>query len=419
MLIINHLNELWKKTRVEVEQLNRNDLVNLLSHAIKTVPFYSNYKIPEDCDLDSLLKSLPIVTKSDLQQNSSQFKSSYVPESLRPTYEESSSGSTGKPLTVLKTTMQGQIDDIQVIHQLKLFDYDLMKKVVTIRADNETCNMDSWGLLPDMIETGYAATLNSSYPVSAQFYWLLEEDPSYLMTFPTNLKFLLKYSELIGSNPPSIEYINTTGEPVSKELREHAMRLWGAKIVDCYSAHEIGRIAFQCPDNDENYHIQADAIIVEVLDENDEPCEPGEIGSLAITVLHSYAMPLIRYKNGDYAQLAEQCSCGCGWKTIKKIMGRTRNMITLPDGSKHWPSFPSEEWVAIDPNIKQFQLIQHDIGFIEIRIVTEKLSIEQEDEICLMLNRRLKGEFQYTFNYLSEIEIGKNGKFEDFISEVE
>ena len=76
-----------------------------------------------------------------------------------------------------------------------------------------------------------------------------------------------------------------------------------------YSSQEVGYIALQCPEN-ESYHIQAENVLVEILDDDGLPCEPGEVGRVVVTALHNLATPLLRYDIGDYAEVGSPCSCG-------------------------------------------------------------------------------------------------------------
>src|SRR3546814_15229078 len=66
------------------------------------------------------------------------------------------------------------------------------------------------------------------------------------------------------------------------ETRRLAREVWGLKIVDMYSTQEIGYLAFQCPQHD-HYHVQAEAALVEVLNEAGESCRPGAIGQVVTT----------------------------------------------------------------------------------------------------------------------------------------
>ena len=53
-------------------------------------------------------------------------------------------------------------------------------------------------------------------------------------------------------------------------------------------------------------------------------------------------MPLIRYEIGDFAEVGDRCSCGRGLPVLRRILGRVRNMLTLPDGRLIWPSISDE-----------------------------------------------------------------------------
>ena len=57
-------------------------------------------------------------------------------------------------------------------------------------------------------------------------------------------------------------------------------------------------MAWQCPECQE-YHIDADALILQFLDKSGEEVSAGENGEIICTSLFNYAMPLIRYAIGD------------------------------------------------------------------------------------------------------------------------
>src|SRR3546814_13116510 len=85
-------------------------------------------------------------------------------------------------------------------------------------------------------------------------------------------------------------------------------------------------LALQCPEH-EHYHVQSEAVLLEVLDEEDRPCRPGEVGRVVVTPLTNFAMPMIRYAVGGLAAVGAPCPCGRGLPVLTRILGRARDKI--------------------------------------------------------------------------------------------
>ena len=146
-----------------------------------------------------------------------------------------------------------------------------------------------------------------------------------------------------------------------------------------------------------------------LLDEDDKPTVRGRVvvTDLMSTYLH-------RYDIGDYAEIGE-CSCGRGLQTIKKILGRERNMVTLPDGSKYWPKIGSLEYRKIAP-IKRFQVVQTDISTLELKMIIDNpLTESQKNSLTQLIQDSIGYPFEIKFSYVDHFP---SGKFEEFVSHV-
>ncbi len=191
--------------------------------------------------------------------------------------------------------------------------------------------------------------------------------------------------------------VKTTGET----LRErHPL------IADTYSCEETGTIAIQCPENPEAYHVMEN-IILEILDENNCPADSGKVvlTDLSSTYLH-------RYEIGDYAEKGT-CCCKRGLQTIRRIMGRRRNRVLLPDGSFHWPRIGSLHFREIAP-IKRFQAAQIGPTLLELRLIIDRpLSVDQKKALVLLIQRWIGYPFQVQFAYVNQFA---PGKFEEFVN---
>ncbi|HCO44341.1 MAG TPA: hypothetical protein DIT63_09550, partial [Gammaproteobacteria bacterium] len=218
-----------------------------------------------------------------------------------------------------------------------------------------------------------------------------------------------------GERPARLRGVGTFGEQLADDLRVLARATWGVPLADIYSCEEAGYLALQCPQVPEHYHVQSENVLLEVLDGDGRPCPAGATGEVVLTPLHNFAMPLVRYAIGDFAEVGPPCRCGRGLPVLRRIHGRARNLLRLPDGSRHWPSFPAEAWLAIAP-VRQFRLRQTAPARIEAQLVAERpLQAGEQRALQAMLRQRLRYPFEIVLRPVAAIERPPSGKFEDFI----
>jgi phenylacetate-CoA ligase len=268
-----------------------------------------------------------------------------------------------------------------------------------------------------LFDTGPSLMLSVVTSPAEQADWLQRMRPDYLLTYPSALKDLLLHCRDRGIVIPSLREVRTLSELLPPETRALCREVWGLKIVDMYSTQENGYLAFQCPEQ-EHYHIQAETVLVEVLDDAGRACRPGEVGRVAVTSLHNFAMPMIRYLVGDLAEVGAPCPCGRGLPVLSRILGRVRNALSYPDGRRGWLLLGDIYHAGVD-GIRQYQIVQHSLEDVEIRLATEhSLGPEDEEKLRAWLHHRAGYPFTVTFSYAAEIPRGPGGKFETFRSEV-
>ena len=204
-------------------------------------------------------------------------------------------------------------------------------------------------------------------------------------------------------------------EVVHPELRERARTLLGLSLEDAYSSMECGFIALNCPSGD-GYHVMAETHLVEVIYDAGQPCRPGEMGRVLVTDLHNFATPLIRYEIGDYAIPGGPCACGRGLPRLERIVGRERNLVRHPGGHRCWPFVGYGRYRKVAP-VQQYQLVQHDLETIEMRLVVERaLSGTEEHALRAVVQESLGHPFDIELSYHSgRLQPGPSGKTEEFV----
>ena len=121
-------------------------------------------------------------------------------------------------------------------------------------------------------------------------------------------------------------------EPWTDEMRRKIEELLGIRAYDIYGLSEITGpgVAYECSEQT-GMHINEDFFIAEIIDpETGEVLPEGEKGELVFTSITKVALPLLRYRSRDITMLTrEPCSCGRSFVKMKKVMGRSDDMLII------------------------------------------------------------------------------------------
>lgn len=417
----------WRNPkRIVRDQLHA--LRALLSYAQQYSPYYADKLATLNVNELTFeeFQQLPVLSRQELRDARKEIDCSTVPPEHGKTESTMTSGSTGSPVEIQTTEYVSLRWQCNALRDHLWHRRNAALKMGAIRwlPDNKAIapdglSFDGWGKPHDQFyETGESCFLNSSSAISDQVDWLHQHNPHYLISHPSNLRELLMQLRDRGISLGNLQQLRTVGEQVSSELRELAREVANVPLVDSYSSQELGYIALQCPWSG-YFHVLSESVYVEILDENNLPCETGQIGKVVVTSLTNYATPLIRYEIGDMASFGGICSCGRGLPVIQQLAGRVRNMLRMPDGSSRWPNFGFRKIMQVAP-LQQFQIVQTQLDTIEFRsVVRAPLTKDQEESVRQILNDHLGHPFDIIFSYHDEIVRSKSGKYEDFLSLIE
>lgn len=402
----------------------------LLAHAVDSVPFYRDRLAAAGYRRDGALTAdtwarIPLLRRTDIQTAGEALRSTALPAAHGRTYSVATSGSTGKPIVSLGTSLMQLFWDAFTLRDHLWHRRDFSGKLAAIRAFPtgeavypEGRSRRGWGrAVGSLYRSGPSAGLSIASKTEQQAEWLQRQQPDYLLTYPSALEALARHCRDHGISLDRLREVRTLSEVVSPRLRDLCREVWNVKLVDTYSAQEVGVIALQCPTGD-HYHVQSEGVLVEVLDEDGRACPPGAIGRLVVTSLHNFAMPFIRYEIGDYAEVGGACACGRQLPVLRRVVGRVRNMMTLPDGGEAWPLIGDMFYRDIAP-IRQFQIVQTSSTRLEMSIAAERsLTADEEGALRDVIRQRSGYSFEVVFRYVDEIPRGATGKYEEFKSEI-
>ena len=159
--------------------------------------------------------------------------------------------------------------------------------------------------------------------------------PTTLIAVPSFILKIIEYAEAnnIDYKSSSIKKAVCIGEPLRTPdfslnlLGEKICRKWDIKLYSTYASTEMGTAFTECSEGKGGHH-HPELIIVEFLDENDNPVKDNEAGEITITTLSVEGMPLLRFKTGDICyHHQEPCACGRNTMRLGPIVGRKNQMI--------------------------------------------------------------------------------------------
>ena len=406
-----------------MQAYQRRLLARLLDHARHQTAFYAerlNPLLRADGSFDwDRWQDVPILTRSEAQDNFAALRARSLPPVAGEANEAISSGSTGRPLRHLTTYIQDIASACASERFFNWHDIDPGALTVRIRAASHPETAYPKGRRTTSWRAGHldseAIDLSISTPVDRQIEWLARVRPRYLATYPSNLREIAREAQR-SAMTLQFDAIMTFGEMTSGDMRAAIENYFRLPPLDRYGSSEVGHISATCP-HSPKHHVGSEFVLLEIVDADGRPAEPGAAGRIVVTAFYNLAMPLIRYELGDYGVLSpEPCGCGRTLPVLERILGRARNIFRFVDGTSTWPVLLSRDFQAFLPN-RQFQVVQVTQTDIEFRYVPAAAGqVNDLPGLTDYLRSKLHPSVSVTLAATTAIPRSEGGKYEDCMS---
>ena len=126
--------------------------------------------------------------------------------------------------------------------------------------------------------------IQASASLDGNLEQLCQLDPVFLYTFPSYLEILLNRLPKTGLRLRSLQKIFTGAEVLEDSLRQRTKEVLGIDIAENYGSTEAF-LAWECPAG--NHHINAEHVLLEIVDEHCQAVAPGQIGRVLVTTLEN------------------------------------------------------------------------------------------------------------------------------------
>ena len=158
----------------------------------------------------------------------------------------------------------------------------------------------------------------------------------------------------------SLKSVLLTTDYVPHSLARRVAAAWGCEVFEHYGMTETGLGAGVDCRAHQGYHLRATDLYYEVVDPaGGAPLPPGQKGELVLTTLTRQAMPLVRYRTGDWGRLLPGlCPCGGLTPRLERVSGRLNNRLDLGDGA--WlPMWLLDEALFTVPGLLDYRAALH------------------------------------------------------------
>lgn len=382
-------------TEEEMYETRLRGLLDLLNQAKNHTKYYRN--LPKITDLESVNK-LPLLTKDMIHNNFDALTADNIQNKLKWT------GGTSQVVNILSPLDQTSLYSGKqrfmewqrcvpkreaVLWGLGELERDSGIKWMTIRGNVLYLPIEYLRTKEDAIRYLKA---------------IIEFSPDKIRGYPSAMTTLAYYAleEEIKYQPKIIE---TNCEPLTPYKKELLQRAFNAPIFVFYGSQDLGSMAQDCYRH-KGLHLFAERYIL----------EKSEEGRFLWTDLLNYAMPLIRYENGDEGKFMEtKCSCGRVLPMIHETIGRT--LYFLLTENNEWLNMTELHEFAYwsIPDFLKFvdkhQVVQEEKG--KATFTLKVWDINKKPDMTSLIQRFRNIGLDITIKWTidsSDIQLSKSGK---------
>jgi phenylacetate-CoA ligase len=413
-LMFQNLLEMKQLSSKDIFDTQEEKLLSILEYAYNNTKYYKELFDKHNIDITKTtsLKNIPILTKKIIRNNIDNLLSKrFSKESLA---KRNTGGSTGEPLEFYSDHLSGYFDNAHHWYLYSLMGYKkgdiiigsggtsipqkLRDKNIYWIKESKDC---VWGEYDFSVL--YITDSNIRYYVEK----LLEIKPAILRGYPS---FFDKLATYIMKKNIKIDFfikgIILTAEMCSTSQRLNIEKAFSSMVYFEYGHSEI---CLFCYTQDNSYIYKSSPLYgyIEVLDDDGNEVDVGDVGNIVVTGFNNHGMPFIRYDTGD---MGEVYSKNGGTISFKKILGRNQDYILSKDNQKVFlTALIFGQHLKAFQNVVQWQLQQDKIGVVTINII-KGVDFNKTDETEILNNFNRVADLDLIFNYVTDIPITKRGK---------
>jgi phenylacetate-CoA ligase len=358
----------------QIRELQDQKLRRLVRHAYRNVPYYRarmrDLKLsPEDIRTQDDLVKLPLLSKDEVRKH---LYFDIIQDGVSPAdlVRVSTAGNSGEPLVCFVDSAQLEFRWAAELRGREWSGYrfgDPWVSLSHLPSTSEPLSMR--GLFGAWLgRCEHVSIMSMTAQELSRIAELIRKREPALIEGDTEVL------ELLAQQVPDLhgpwKAVATRGQTLTPRARASIEEAFGCRVYDAYGSREFARFAHESEAHD-GHLIAGEGFIVEVLSEG-RPVRPGEVGEVVITDLNGFAMPFVRYRIGDLAELAASPGGNGrarGLPRLGQIHGRVQSILRGTDGRFISGTLLNRIAGDYDYAIARMRAIQNEPGTLTLRIV--------------------------------------------------
>jgi phenylacetate-coenzyme A ligase PaaK-like adenylate-forming protein len=318
-------------------------VANLVQYATDYVPYYKNLFIKNSIDPQRIksvtdLEQLSTLNRKIIRTNFNELQSLKLPKGDEWAGYNVTSGHSS-PVTQFRLTRFARFTSQHIIQRhYRWLKWNPKLKMGFIHGPRAiTSNADpssnDWPGIGKHFETGPLSVISVDQSLDEIAEWLDKEKPGYLRAWPTVMEQLALYSP--ETNHTSLKGLRIVGGMLTHAMEKRINATFSVPTLIGYGLDESGWLAGRCLEG-KRYHAYSENCILEIVDDNNKACKPGQYGSILVTTLNNPGTPLLRHETGDTARVSDgPCPCGRTLPSFEGPIFPKVNFRQLDESSRH------------------------------------------------------------------------------------
>ena len=399
--------EIERAPAVKIKAFQEDKLKGLLAYLNANSEYYKRVFKQHNISINSIhtledLTTIPTTSKEDLQKYNDDFIC--VPKHKIIDYV-TTSGTLGEPVTFALTD-----NDLERLAYNEAISFACagvkQNDILQLMTTMDRCFMAGLAYFLGVRKLGAGIIRVGNGIPELQWDSILKFKPTYLIAVPSFLLKLIEHAKQhdIDINTSGIKGAICIGESLREQdftpniLSEKIKNSWNIELYSTYASTEMNTAFTEC-EHQQGGHHHPELIIVEILNDKDNPVNDGDVGELTITTLGVEAMPLLRFKTGDMVK-AHYSLCECGRNTLRlgPVVGRKKQMIKYKGTTLYPPAMNNilNNFSEVESYV--IEIFHNTIGTDEILI---KIATQTPTEALL---QNIKDHFRAKLRVLPKIE---------------